>query len=166
MGWLSSELSGPDAVLLRELQRAYADEWFAHYNYYVAALLITGSSAASVSALLREKSGEALRRADRLAERLIELGGGPIPKLVELIDAATDKPFKLPEDTDDVRGLLRAVLDAERTSMRTHHGILDLVRDRDPLTAALALELLTESTRGEQMLEKLLGEQAPDMTGK
>jgi bacterioferritin len=165
MGLLATELARPDDALTRELQRAYADEWFAHYNYYVAALLITGSSAASVAALLRGKAEEAFRRADRLAERLVELGSGPIPKLTDLVDAATDKPFKLPENTDDVRGLLRAVLDAERTSMRTHSAIHEMTRDRDPVTSMLALELLTESTRGEQVLEKLLGEQAPEMTG-
>ncbi len=165
MGLLANEFARPENALLRELQRAYADEWFAHYNYYVAALLITGSSAASVAALLRGKSEEALRRADRLAERLVQLGGGPIPKLTGLVEAATDKPFKLPEDTGDVRGLLRAVLDAERTSMRTHNAIHEMSRDRDPLTSMLALELLTESTRGEHMLEMLLGDQAPEMTG-
>jgi ferritin-like protein len=81
------------------------------------------------------------------------------------MDAASDKPFKLPEDFGDVEGLLKAVLDAERTSIRTHQSILAMTRDRDPLTERLALELLGEAVRGERLLERLLGEPALDRTG-
>jgi bacterioferritin len=166
MGLLASEFASPDEALMRELQRAYADEWFAHYNYFVAAYLITGPSSASVGALLRGKSDEAFRRADALAERIVQLGGVPTTKLTALVDAATDKPFKLPDDLSDVAGLLRAVLDAERTSMWTHQGILNMTTGQDPITAALALDLLAQATKGEQTLEKLLGETAPEMTGR
>ncbi len=37
--------------------------------------------------------------------------------------------------------------------------------DRDPSTASLALEFMAEAVRGEQELERLLGEPAPEMTG-
>jgi bacterioferritin len=166
MGLLARESARPDDALLRELHRAYADEWFAHYNYYIASQLITGSSAASVATLLRGKSEQAFRRADRLAERIIQLGATPITKLTNLVDAATDKPFKLPEETSDIDALMKAVLDAERTSMRTHEAILDQTAGRDPITAALSLELLTEATQGEQTLERLIGGPAPEMTGQ
>jgi ferritin-like protein len=128
--------------------------------------MVSGPSSGSISSLLKEKSEEALRRADRLAVRLIELGSGPIPKLTELMDAASDKPFKLPEDFSDVEGFLKAVLDAERTSICTHQRILELTRDRDPLTSMLVLSLLDEAVHGEHQLERLLGGQAPDMTGQ
>ena len=101
-----------------------------------------------------------------MAARLIELGSQPVPKLTELMDAASDKPFKLPDDLGDIEGLLKAVLDAERTSIHTHHRILDLTRNKDPLTSALALELLNEAVRGEHELERLLGQQAAEMTGQ
>jgi ferritin-like protein len=166
MGLLATQFAQPNEELLRELKRAYADEWFGHYNYNFVGHMVSGPSASSTSALLKEKSEEALRRADRLAVRLIELGSGPIPKLTDLMEAASDKPFKLPEDFSDVDGLLKAVLDAERTSVRTHQRILELTRDGDPLTSMLALSLLDEAVRGEHQLERLLGQQAPEMTGQ
>jgi len=165
MGTLAREMSPGADEVLPELIRAYADEWFGHYNYYFVSRMVAGSSAESVSAFLREKSQDALSRADRLASRIIELGGTPVPKLTELVEAATDKPFKLPEDLSDVRSLLEAVLDAERTSMRTHADIYANTRDADPLTAALAIELLREATQGEQKLERLLNDAAPHKTG-
>jgi bacterioferritin len=152
--------------LMSELLRAYADEWFGHYNYYVASRVVRGPSAASVSALLRAKSDEAFRRADRLAQRILELRGQPVAKLTDLISYATDKPFKLPGDTDDIEGLLKAVLDAERTSIRTHSEIYAKTRDSDPLTASIALSLLAEATAGEQTLEALLNAEAPELDGR
>jgi bacterioferritin len=166
MGVLATEFAQPDEELLRELQRAYADEWFAHYNYFIAAQLVSGPSSASIAELLRNKSDEAFKRADRIAGRIVQLGGIPTTKLTALVEVATDKPFKLPEDLSDIDGLLRAVLDAERTSMRTHHAIHQGTAGRDPLTAAMSLDLLTEATRGEQLLEKLLGHSAPEMQGR
>jgi ferritin-like protein len=53
----------------------------------------------------------------------LQLGGQPIPKLTDLIDHATDKPFKLPTSMVDVHGVLKAVLDAERTSLRTYQRL-------------------------------------------
>jgi bacterioferritin len=165
MGKLARELAQPDPSLLDDLVRAYADEWFAHYNYFFVSHMVGGPSSASISQLVRQKSDAALRRAERLAQRVIELGGQPVPKLTQLIEHATDKPFKLPEDLGDIDGLLRAVLDAERTSMRMHHDLHQRSRERDPVTASLMLQLLGECTQGEQQLERLLGEEAPELDG-
>ena len=162
---LAREMASGHENVLPDLIRAYADEWFGHYNYYFVSRMVNGRSAESISALLLLKSNAALSRADRLASRIIELGGTPVPKLTELVDAATDKPFKLPEDLSDVRSLLEAVLDAERTSMRTHHDIYQRTREDDPLTASLALDLLREATEGEAQLERLLNDSAPHKAG-
>jgi len=165
MGTLAREMAQNTAHVLPLLLRAYADEWFAHYNYYFASKMVHGASSESVAAVLRAKSEAALTRADRLADRIVQLGGIPAPKLTELVDAATDKPFKLPEDLSDVRTLLEAVLDADRTSMRTFYELHRLSRDADILTAALALSLLAEATEGEQQLERLLSDPVPAKRG-
>jgi ferritin-like protein len=40
-----------------------ADEWFAHYNYFVLAQTISGMSSPALRCLIREKSDRALVRA-------------------------------------------------------------------------------------------------------
>jgi bacterioferritin len=165
MGKLAREIAQPTPEVLDELLRAYADEWFAHYNYFFVAHMVHGPSAPPVAALLRRKSDEALVRADLLARRLIQLGGQPSPKVGELADHASDKPFKLPDDLRDIEGLLKAVLDADRTSIRTFQHLHELTRNRDGITEALVLEMLTQAVAGEQELESLLSESAPEMTG-
>lgn len=165
MGMLSRHFADPRPDVIDGLLRAFADEWFGHYNYNFVAHMVRGPASASIATLLRGKSEQALDRAERLATRLIQLGSEPVRKLTDLPALATDKPFKLPNNLSDVDALLRAVLDAERTSMRTHQRLYELTRDSDPLTAALSLQLLAEAATGEQQLERLLGDEAPQMTG-
>ncbi len=167
MGKLGQQIVGPDKNgLIEDLTRAYADEWYAHYNYTFVANTISGPASPAVVQVLRRKAERALVHADRLAERIISLGGMPVPKLTGLPEHATDKPFKLPENVRDIDGALRAVLDAERTSIRTYRALYDKTKENDPVTHALALELLREAIEGEEEIERTLGTPAPEMDGK
>ncbi|MBI3802579.1 MAG: hypothetical protein HY282_02315 [Nitrospirae bacterium] len=167
MGKLGQQLVGPDRKnLLEELNRAYADEWYAHYNYSFVANIISGPAAPAVIRVLRRKIAQALAHANRLAERIISLGGMPVPKLTDLPEYATDKPFKLPENVRDIDGALKAVLDAERTSIRSYHALYEKTEKNDPVTHALVLEFLRDAVVGEEELERTLGEPAPEMDGK
>jgi bacterioferritin len=167
MGYLARQLLQPEqTTLIQVLIQAYADEWFAHYNYWFVANTVCGPASPAVVTLLREKAQQALVHANRLAERLNELGSRPIAKLTELVQRSTDKPFKLPDNVRDLDGALKAVLDAERTSLRTYQRLYELARDHDPVTQALALDLLREAVHGEEQLERLLGEPAPKLEGQ
>lgn len=137
-----------------------------HYNFQFTAHVLWGHYSPSTTAWLARKSAEALARANRLAERLLQIGGQPIAKLTDLINHATDKPFKLPASTADLQGVLKAVLDAERTSLRTYQRLHAHTRDTDPVTALLAQECLADTVRGEEELERLIGDDAPGMTGR
>jgi bacterioferritin len=166
MGQFAKQLiSGDRAALIADLVRAYADEWCAHYNYSFVCCVVSGPSSPGLVEVLRRKSQRALEHARQLADRIIELGGQPIAKIGDLVDRASDKPFKLPESVRDLDGVLRAVLDAERTSMRSYHSLEDKTRGSDPVTHALVLDLLREAVAGEREFERLLGEPAPEMDG-
>jgi bacterioferritin len=167
MGYLARRLlQGERTALVQALTQAYADEWFAHYNYWFVANTVCGPASAAVAALLRRKAQRALLHANWLAARLSELGGQPVAKLTELVQHATDKPFKLPDDVRDLDGALKAVLDAERTSLRTYQRLYEQTQQHDPVTQALALDLLREAVNGEEQLERLLGEPAPELEGQ
>jgi ferritin-like protein len=167
MGYLARQLLPPErATLVRALIQAYADGWFAHYNYWFVANTVCGPASPAVAALLRRKAQRALAHANRLAARLNELGSRPVAKLTELVEHATDKPFKLPDDVRDLDGALKAVLDAERTSLRTYQRLYEQTRAHDPVTQALALEFLREAVHGEEQLERLLGMPAPELAGR
>ena len=165
MGQLAKSLVGAKHKgIVRLLSRAYADEWFAHYNFQLVANTLRGHRSPSTIAVLAEKSTRAVRRSNRLMSRILELGGEPVRKLDRLSDFASDKPFKLPDQLDDVDGVLKAVLDAERTSIRTYGELAELTR-KDFVTHRMAVEFLAEATEGEEKVERLLGDSAPRMSG-
>lgn len=167
MGEIGRTILQLDAdALVDELVRAYADEWFAHYNFLFVANALRGHRSPSVLEFLRGRSAEALTRANRLAERIGQLGGQVPPKLGALLERATDKPFKLPNSLADVDGVLRAVLDAERTSLRTYHALHEHIASRDVVTEALVAELLAAAVHNEETIERLLGDPAPTMDGR
>jgi ferritin-like protein len=115
---------------------------------------------------LRSRSEEAFTRASRLGARIAQLGGQPPAKLSELVELSTDKPFKLPASLADVDGVLRAVLDAERTSVRTYDALYEKTRAGDVVTAAVLTDLLAAAVRNEETIERLLGDPAPGMDGR
>jgi bacterioferritin len=152
-------------ALLKELTRAYADEWFAHYNFQFTANTLRGHHSPSTIELLHRKSAASFERCNRMAQRMLQLGGRPIPKLTDLPEHASNKPFKLPSSMSDVQGVLRAVLDAERTSLRTYQKLYDLTQGKDPVTARLMEDFLSAAVAGEEELERLIGEVASQMRG-
>jgi len=167
MGRLGRSLGAATAgAVCAALTRALADEWFAHYNYWLASQAVRGHWSPGVVELLAAKSARALSRADGLSRRARELGAEPPAKLADLLDRASDKPFKLPRSIDDPRAILRAVLDAERTSIRTYAALVSRAGERDVLTRRLAEDYLGEAVAGEQQLERLLGEDAPGLDGR
>ena len=166
MGELGRKFAGPNrARTVTALIQAYADEWFAHYNFQFAANALWGHHSPSTTALLSRKSAEAFARTNRLAQRIMQLGGQPVPKLTDLVAHATDKPFKLPASMADVAGVLKAVIDAERTSLRTYQRLYEMTRIKDPVTALLAQQYLAAVVEGEEELERLIGDHAPAMKG-
>ena len=167
MAQLAEKIAGSEKKsLLPMLLRAYADEWFAHYNFTFVSYTISGPASPALRQTLRRKANRALQHAEELAARLLQLGGQPVRKLDELSNHATNKPFKLPADPRDTDGALKAVLDAERTSIRTYSDMLLSIGGQDPVTTKLVTELLSEATAGESELERLLGRPAPEMTGR
>jgi ferritin-like protein len=167
MGELGQRIVREDLEAVRRvLMRAFSDEWFAHYNFRFVAGALRGHRAPDVVDFLRRRSDVAIARADRLAARLAEIGGMPPAKMGEMTEHASDKPFKLPASLADVDGVLRAVLDAERASLRTYDELAELSARGDRLTHRLAVDVLADAVRAEQEIERLIDDAAPGMTGR
>ena len=67
--------------VIADLSKAYADEWCAHYQYWLAAHWVNGINADAVSSRLTTQSADELMHAERFANRIIELGGHPVMEL-------------------------------------------------------------------------------------
>lgn len=144
--------------LIEDLTRAYADEWLAHYNYMLAAKLAAGINSPVVHDMLKKRSLDELEHANRIAERIIELGGEPLRTLEQIPAKANCPAFAMPKDPRNLEGILRAVLEAERCAIETYKALYEKTRLKDPVTHELAEDLLADEVADEEETENLLGE--------
>lgn len=144
--------------VVRALQAAYADEWLAHYHYLHAAQIATGLNAPQVSSMLKGRAAEELQHALRIGERILELGGDLPADWAEIPTRANCKAFVLPKQTSDLKGILKAVLNAERCAIGVYQKLLDQTLHKDTVTHELAEELLADEVKDEEETENLLGE--------
>ncbi|PIQ83457.1 MAG: bacterioferritin [Candidatus Omnitrophica bacterium CG11_big_fil_rev_8_21_14_0_20_63_9] len=160
MGQLGREIIKDVDVkaVIKELKAAYADEWLAHYNYLHAAQVATGLNAPPVASMLTTRAADELMHAMRLSERIQELGGALPEDWAEIPKLSNTPKFVLPKNTSDMKGLLKAVLKAERSAITTYQKLSNMTRHRDTVTHELAEELLADEVKDEEHTENLIGE--------
>ena len=139
--------------LVDMLNKAFADEWLAYYQYWLGAKVAAGVPKGEVIKELIEHAGEELKHAHMLADRIIELGGVPVlePKLWYEVANCRYLPPKNP----DIRVLLDQNIKGEQCAINVYYKILDFIGDKDPLTFNLIRKILKEEVEHEQDLEDL-----------
>ena len=142
--------------LIDDLTRAYADEWMAHYYYMLAANLVTGPHSHEFSEILKDQSEGELEHANKLAQRILELGGEPLRQFSQVADKTGSPPFRMPENTSDIPALIQAVLELERYAIGVYHSMVEKTRHHDSVTHELMEEILADEVREEEEWENLL----------
>lgn len=139
--------------LLKTLNKAFADEWLAYYQYWVGAKIIKGPMAGAVAAELEEHAEEELEHAGMLAKRIIQLGGTPLTHPKAWFDVTT---CGYEEPTSDlVRDLLAQNIKGEQCAIEVYHKLMGFTEGKDPVTYHLALEILEDEVEHEEDLQAL-----------
>ncbi len=154
MGTKGREIIGMDVdELLDRINRAYASEWLAYYQYWLGAKLIKGPMKDAVAAELTLHATEELNHATLLAGRIIQLGGTPVadPKRwFELSPCAYDAP-----DDPYVAVLLDQNIAGEQCAIAVYKNLMDVTKDKDMVTYNLALTILGQEVEHEEDLQSL-----------
>jgi bacterioferritin len=154
MGTRGREIIGMNVdELLGLLNRAYASEWLAYYQYWLGAKLIKGPMKDAVAAELTVHATEELSHATLLAGRIIQLGGTPVtdPKQwFALSPCAYDAP-----DDPYVAVLLDQNIAGEQCAISAYKALMDATKDRDMVTYNLALTILEQEVEHEEDLQSL-----------
>ncbi len=155
MGTKGREIVGLDVDKLIELlNKAFADEWLAYYQYWLGAKVAKGNMRGQVVAELEEHAGDELRHAGMLAERIIQLGGVPILKPEDWYKM-TNCGYDAPEDPH-VENLLKQNIKGERCAIEAYNKLLAFTRDKDTVTYRMAEEILEDEVEHEEDLEAIL----------
>lgn len=155
MGTRGREIVGLDVnELLTVLRKAYADEWLAYYQYWAGAKVAKGPMKEAVIAELELHAGEELSHALLLTDRIIQLGGELVTdprdwfKLTNCSYEAPNDPF--------VKTLLEQNIRGEQCAISVYHKLMEMTRDKDPVTYNIALQIIEQEVEHEEDLQALL----------
>lgn len=161
MGTKAREMVGADAKkIVALLNKAFADEWLAYYQYWVGAKIACGQMRGAVVAELEQHAQEELEHAKKLTERIIQLGGQPLLKPEDWYKQ-TNCGYDAPADPS-VKVLLKQNIKGEQCAIETYEKLAEAVKGKDVITRYLALEIMKDEIEHEEDLEALLA----DMTQK
>lgn len=140
--------------LIETLNKAFADEWLAYYQYWMGAKVAKGPMRGDVATELLEHATEELGHAELLADRIIQLGGIPILKPEDWYKL-TGCGYEPPEDPY-VEVLLEQNIKGEQCAIDAYKQLLELTKDADPVTYEIALSILTDEITHEEDLQALV----------
>lgn len=139
--------------IVDKLNRAYADEWLAYYQYFVEAKVVKGIMKDAAIVELNQHATDELRHATMLTDRIIQLGGVPLLHPDEWLKKS-HCGYDAPKDFDVV-SILQDAIKGEQCAIATYSGILDMTRDKDIVTYDIVSQILADEVEHEEDLESL-----------
>jgi bacterioferritin len=155
MGTKGREIVGMDVnKLIKLLNKALADEWLAYYQYWIGAKVAVGPMREAVVAELTEHAADELRHAELIADRIIQLQGTPILKPEDWYEQ-TNCGYEAPDDPS-VRALLDQNIKGEQCAIEVYQKLLETVKDKDPITYQMVIEILRDEVEHEDDLQAIV----------
>ena len=140
--------------LLKLLNKAFADEWLAYYQYWLGAKVAKGPMKDAIIAELVQRATEELGHATLVSDRIIQLGGTPLTTPKHWFDW-TNCGYDPPDDPF-VRTLLEQNIKAEQCAISVYDSMMKLTEGKDPITYNMALTILEQEVEHEEDLQALL----------
>lgn len=135
------------------LNKAYADEWLAYYQYFIEAKVIKGIMKDAAMAELLQHATDELRHADMVANRILQLGGVPLLNPKEWF-THTNCGYEEPKNFDVV-AILQDAIKGEQCAIQTYSMIADITRDKDIVTYDIVSQILADEVEHEEDLQAL-----------
>ncbi len=142
--------------LLEMLNAALAEEWLAYYQYWIGARVMEGPMRSEVESELLVHATEELGHAERVATRIIQLGGTP---LLNPSEWAANAKCKYEAPTDPyIETILDQNLRGERCAIERYQGIADYTIGKDYATYQMAIDILNDEIEHEDDIESWIGD--------
>jgi bacterioferritin len=159
MGNKSRELASAQldlTDLLKDLNKAYCDEWLAYHAYKHMALVVGGPAYEDMEEFLNKTADLELEHAGELAARISELGGEPIANPSDFEKNANYPYPKIPKYTDDYQSIINMVLKAEAQAIGVYEDLVTKTMGKDNVTYQLVSHIQGEEVQHEERFENLL----------
>ena len=156
MGRKGKEIVKADVQeVISDLNKAYADEWLAHYQYWLAAQWIRGMDADTLKQVLVQQAADELTHAETLANRIIQLGGTPVMQFDQLTATAKCGFKEPPSNPADLKQVIQDVLAAEACAIESYNELSEKYRTTDIVTKEIFETLLEDEVGDEEKWENI-----------
>lgn len=135
------------------LNKAYADEWLAYYQYFIEAKVVKGIMKDAAITELTQHATDEMRHATMVADRILQLGGTPLLHPKDWF-THTNCGYDAPENFDVV-AVLNDAIKGEQCAISTYSSIADLVKDKDIITYNMVNQILADEVEHEEDLQAL-----------
>jgi bacterioferritin len=139
--------------VINDLNSAYADEWLAHYQYFLYAQIIEGIDAETLKEKLEQQSNDEMNHAKELINRILELDGKPTTNLLEASTCGFSEP---PEDPSDLVSIIELVIEGERCAIEKYNRLAKKYHMKDLVTHEIFEDLLKDEVSDEEDWENFL----------
>jgi len=135
------------------LNRAYADEWLAYYQYFIEAKVVKGIMKDAALAELTQHANDELRHANMVADRIIQLGGTPLLHPQEWF-TQTNCGYDAPTEFDVV-SVLEDAIKGEQCAISVYSKIAEMTHNKDIVTYDIVSQILADEVEHEEDLQSL-----------
>jgi len=139
--------------IIRMLNKAYADEWLAYYQYFIEAKVIKGIMKDAAIAELTQHAADELRHANMVADRILQLGGTPLLHPQEWF-THTNCGYEEPKEFDVVK-ILEDSIKGEQCAISVYSKLADMTKDKDIVTYDIVSQILADEVEHEEDLQAL-----------
>ncbi len=126
--------------IIKLLNDALATELVCVLRYKRHFFTATGLESPAIAAEFLQHANEESAHADKLAERIVQLGGSPNFNP----DTLTARSHATYDECTDLKGMVRANLVAERIAVETYRQMVELIGDKDPTTRRMLESVLAD----------------------
>ncbi|MDD5129789.1 MAG: ferritin-like domain-containing protein [Candidatus Omnitrophica bacterium] len=142
--------------LVKDLNKAYCDEWLAFYLYWYMAQTVSGRAYEDTKEMLEKLAKDELEHATELADLITKLGDVPVANPMELEKGANAPYLTPPKNTADINRIIRIVAEAEAGAIEVYNKLAKKTFGKDNVTYQLVTHILSEEVDHEEMFENLL----------
>ena len=139
--------------IITVLNKAYADEWLAYYQYFIEAKVIKGIMKDAAIAELEQHATDELRHANMVADRILQLGGTPLLNPQEWF-THTNCGYEEPKDFDVV-SILEDSIKGEQCAITVYSQLAEMTKDKDIVTYDIVSSILADEVEHEEDLQAL-----------
>jgi bacterioferritin len=139
-GAITSTYGADKEVVIRLLNEALATEWVCVLRYYRHYFMASGMLADSVKAEFLEHAQQEQEHANKLAERIVQLGGEPDLNP----DTLTQRAHAEYKVGHNLRDMVKEDLVAERIAIDSYREMINYIGDRDTTTKRILESILAQ----------------------